>query len=203
MASHGYNKAKENSPVPPSALPLNSKPRQSMPVTNEHQPKLKFATGKRSPPRTDPKKFQCKSNGKIDFQPPLSDGSCDSPPVNANPCPSVTGIASNRQNYIHTASPFSRAIRKSFGMQSHGKMDFCTAARSPVVRSTRGQRQSMPVSNGHRLKPSKLHSHSFAFFQGHPKIIPHAITWKSGFFHRCSVTRRPIDPRSTPIHARQ
>jgi hypothetical protein len=30
----------------------------------------------------------------------------------------------------------------------------------------------MPVSNKHRLKPSKLHSHSFAFFQGHPKIIP-------------------------------
>jgi hypothetical protein len=139
-------------------------------------------------------------------------------------------------------------------------MDFCTAARSPVVRLTRGQRQSMPVSNGHRLKPSKLHSHSFAFFQGHPKIIPHAITWKNGFstaarspvvrlsrgqrqsmpvsnghrlkpsklhshsfplyqgnpkiipplnyiqkriFHRRSVTRRPIEPRSTPIHARQ
>jgi hypothetical protein len=30
----------------------------------------------------------------------------------------------------------------------------------------------MPVSNGHRLKPSKLHSNSFPFFQGHPKIIP-------------------------------
>jgi hypothetical protein len=88
-------------------------------------------------------------------------------------------------------------------LKLHGKMDFSTAARSPVVRLTRGQRQSMPVSNGHRLKPSKLHSHSFAFFQGHPKIIPHAITWKNGFFHRCSVTRRPIDPRSTPIHARQ
>jgi hypothetical protein len=51
-------------------------------------------------------------------------------------------------------------------------MDFSTAARSPVVRLTRGQRQSMPVSNGHRLKPSILRSDSFAFFQGHPKIIP-------------------------------
>jgi hypothetical protein len=51
-------------------------------------------------------------------------------------------------------------------------MDFSTAALLPVVRLTRGQRQSMPVTNGHRLKPSKLHSHSFAFFQGHPKIIP-------------------------------
>jgi hypothetical protein len=30
----------------------------------------------------------------------------------------------------------------------------------------------MPVSNGHRLKPSTPRSHSFAFFQGHPKIIP-------------------------------
>jgi hypothetical protein len=143
-----------------------------MPVTNEHQPKLKLRTGKPFPPRTHLKKFQCKSNGKINFQPPLSDGSSDSPAVDANPCPSVTGIASNRQNYIQIASPFPRAIRKSFRMEIHGKMDFSTAARSPVVRFTRGRRQSMPVSNGHRLKPSKLHSNSFPFFQGHPKIIP-------------------------------
>jgi hypothetical protein len=171
MASHGYNKAKKNSPVPPSALPLNSKQRQSMPVTNEHQPKLKLATGKPSPPRRHLKKFQCKTNGKINFQPPLNDRSCDSPPVNANACPSETGIPSNRQNYIHTASPFSRAIRKSFRTLD-GKMDFSTAARSPVVRLTRGQRQSMPVSNGHRLKPSTLRSPSFAFLQGHSKFIP-------------------------------
>jgi hypothetical protein len=123
-----------------------------MPVTNEHQPKLKLRTGKPFPPRTHLKKFQCKSNGKINFQPPLSDESSDSPavdsfpffqghpkiippshymenslfpppldhpssdshPVNANPCPSVTGIVSNRQNYIQIASPFSRAIRNSF-----------------------------------------------------------------------------------------
>jgi hypothetical protein len=30
----------------------------------------------------------------------------------------------------------------------------------------------MPVSNGHRLKPSKLHLNSFLFFQGHPETIP-------------------------------
>jgi hypothetical protein len=78
------------------------------------------------------------------FPPPLGHPSSDSPAVNANPCPSVTGIASNRQNYIQIASPFSRAIRKSFRM---------------------------------------------------------AITWKIGFFHRRSVTRRPIHPRSTPIYA--
>jgi hypothetical protein len=117
MASYGSNKAEKNSPVPPSALPLTSKQRQSMPVTNEHQPKLKLRTGKPFPPRTHLKKFQCKSNGKINFQPPLSDGSSDSPAVDANPCPSVTGIASNRQNYIQIASPFSRAIRKSFRME--------------------------------------------------------------------------------------
>jgi hypothetical protein len=124
MASHGYNKAKKNSPVPPSALPLTSKQRQSMPVTNEHQPKLKLRTGKPFPPRTHLKKFQCKSNGKINFQPPLSDGSSDSPAVDANPCPSVTGIASNRQNYIQTASPFSRAIRKSFRINNMEKWIF-------------------------------------------------------------------------------
>jgi hypothetical protein len=52
------------------------------------------------------------------FPPPLGHPSSDSPAVNANPCPSVTGIASNRQNYIQIASPFSRAIRKSFRMDS-------------------------------------------------------------------------------------
>jgi hypothetical protein len=79
-------------------------------------------------------------------------------------------------------------------MQSHGKMDFSTAARSPVVRLTRGQRQSMPVSNGHRLKPSKLHTHSFSFFQGHPKIIPPFYYMEKRIFHRRSVTRRPSGP---------
>jgi hypothetical protein len=128
------------------SLPLSSKPRQSMPVTNEHQPKLKLRTEKPFPPRTHLKKFQCKSNRKINLQPPLSAGSSDSPAVDANPCPSVTDIASNRQNYIQIASPFSRAIRKSFRIQ---------------------------------------------------------ITWKNGFFHRRSFTRRPIHRRSTPIHARQ
>jgi hypothetical protein len=125
MASHGYNKAKKNSPVPPSALPLSSKQRQSMPVTNEHQPKLKLRTGKPFPPRTHLKKFQCKSNGKINFQPPLSDGSSDSPAVNANPCPSVTGIASNRQNYIQIASLFPGPSENHSAcqnyIQKHGK----------------------------------------------------------------------------------
>jgi hypothetical protein len=106
------------------------------------------------------------------FPPPLGHPSSDSPAVNANPCPSVTGIASNRQNYIQIASLFPGPSENHSALKLHGKMDFSTAARSPVVRFTRGKRQSMPVSNGHRLKPSKLHSNSFPFFQGHPKIIP-------------------------------
>jgi hypothetical protein len=40
----------------------------------------------------------------------------------------------------------------------------------------------MPVSNGHRLKPSKLHSKSFPFFQGHPKIIPPLNYMKNSIF---------------------
>jgi hypothetical protein len=80
------------------------------------------------------------------FPPPLGHQSSDSPAVDANPCPSVTGIASNRQIYNQMASFFSRAIRKSFRME---------------------------------------------------------ITWKIRIFHRRSVTRRPIHPRLTPIHARQ
>jgi hypothetical protein len=116
------------------------------------------------------------------FPPPLGHPSSDSPAVNANPCPSVTGIASNRQNYNQMASLFSRAIRKSFAWKLHGKFAFSTAARSPVVRFTRGRRQSMPVSNGHRLKPSKLQSNGFAFFQGHPKIIPHGNNMENSLF---------------------
>jgi hypothetical protein len=45
--------------------------------------------------------------------PPLGRPSSDSPAVDTNPRPSVTGIASNRQNYIQIASPFSRSIQKS------------------------------------------------------------------------------------------
>jgi hypothetical protein len=47
---------------------------------------------------------------------------------------------------------------------------------------TRGKRQSMPVSNGHRLKPSKLHSNSIAFFQGHPNFIPPLIYMENSSF---------------------
>jgi hypothetical protein len=112
MASHGYNKTKQNSPVPRSALPLSSNQRQSTPVTDEHQPELKLPTGKPFPTGTLPKKFQWKNL-------------------------------------------------------------FSTAARSRVVRFTRSRRQSMPVSNGHRLKPSNRHRQIFPFIRGHPKINPH------------------------------
>jgi hypothetical protein len=224
-----------------------------MPVTNEHQPKLKLRTGKPFPPRTHLKKFQCKTNGKINFQPPLSDGSSDSPAVNANPCPSVTGIASNRQNYIQIASPFSRAIRKSFrplnNMENsifppplgHPSSDSPAVDANPCPSVTGIASNRQNYSNSFSLFPGPSENHSameitwkssiFPPPLGHPssdspavdanpcpsvtgiasnrqnyiqiaspfsrairKSFRMEITWKIRFFHRRSVTRRPIHP---------
>jgi hypothetical protein len=83
-------------------------------VTNGHRRKLsKLHSNRfssiRGPPKINPHENHMENSS---FPPPLGHGSSESPAVDVNPCPSVTGIASNRQTDTDKFSLSSGGIRK-------------------------------------------------------------------------------------------
>jgi hypothetical protein len=138
------------------------------------------------------------------FPPPLGHPSSDSPAVDANPCPSVTGIASNRQNYIQHSFPFFQGNPKIIPPLNHmGNSIFPPPLGHPSSDSPAVDANPCPSVTAIASNRQNYIQIAFPFSRGIRQSFRMQIIWKNGFFHRRSVTRRPIHRRSTPIYARQ
>jgi hypothetical protein len=92
-----------------------------------------------------------------------------------------TGNSFTRHRKRHNISHYRHALL-------HGKSGFSSPAKRPYVRSTSGQRQSMPDKNGHTMTPTNPTGNSFTRHRNRHNdfsLPPRFTTWKIRFFFSC------------------